>query len=197
MQRVVVMNSAIEALCDFVETRHNEKIGIIKDIAAAGVGICDVCLAAGTRVRGGRNAAWPDLKEIIQCSGLFSDSLRWLLGAELLVRGASKLALSFGISPLVVGLTVVAFGTSAPEMAVSVQSAWSGQVDIALGNVVGSNIFNVLFILGVSALIVPLVVHQQIDPPGSAGDDRRVAAAVGAGRRRRHQPLGGPAAGEC
>lgn len=83
-------------------------------------------------------------------------------GAELLVRGASKLALSFGISSLVVGLTVVAFGTSAPEMAVSVQSAWSGQVDIALGNVVGSNIFNVLFILGASALIVPLVVHQQI-----------------------------------
>jgi cation:H+ antiporter len=83
-------------------------------------------------------------------------------GAELLVRGASKLALSFGISPLVVGLTVVAFGTSAPELAVSVQSAWSGQVDIALGNVVGSNIFNVLFILGGSALIVPLVVHQQI-----------------------------------
>ncbi len=85
-----------------------------------------------------------------------------VVGAELLVRGASKLAMSFGISPLVVGLTVVAFGTSAPELAVSVQSAWSGQVDIALGNVVGSNIFNVLFILGASALIVPLVVHQQI-----------------------------------
>jgi len=85
-----------------------------------------------------------------------------IAGAELLVRGASKLALSFGISPLVVGLTVVAFGTSTPELAVSVQSAWSGQVDIALGNVVGSNLFNVLFILGASALIVPLVVHQQI-----------------------------------
>lgn len=83
-------------------------------------------------------------------------------GAELLVRGSSKLALSFGISPLVVGLTVVAFGTSAPELAVSVQSAWSGQVDIALGNVVGSNIFNVLFILGVSALITPLLVAQQL-----------------------------------
>ena len=83
-------------------------------------------------------------------------------GAELLVRGASKLSLSFGISPLVVGLTVVAFGTSAPEMAVSVQSAWVGQVDIAIGNVVGSNIFNVLFILGVSALITPLVVNQQL-----------------------------------
>jgi cation:H+ antiporter len=85
-----------------------------------------------------------------------------VLGAELLVRGASKLAMSFGISSLVVGLTVVAFGTSAPEMAVSVQSAWSGRVDIALGNVVGSNIFNVLVILGLSALVTPLVVHQQV-----------------------------------
>jgi cation:H+ antiporter len=85
-----------------------------------------------------------------------------ILGAELLVRGASKLALSFGISPLVVGLTVVSFGTSSPELAVSVQSAWSGRVDIALGNVVGSNIFNILFILGLSALITPLVVHRQL-----------------------------------
>jgi len=85
-----------------------------------------------------------------------------IIGAELLVRGASRLALSLGLSPLVVGLTVVAFGTSSPELAVSVQSAWSGQVDIALGNVVGSNIFNVLFILGLSALITPLVVAQQL-----------------------------------
>jgi cation:H+ antiporter len=85
-----------------------------------------------------------------------------VLGAELLVRGASKLALSFGISPLVVGLTVVAFGTSSPELAVSVGSALSGQADIALGNVVGSNIFNVMFILGVSALIGALVVAQQL-----------------------------------
>ncbi len=83
-------------------------------------------------------------------------------GAEALVRGASRLALSFGISPLVVGLTVVAFGTSSPELAVSVQSSWAGQVDIAIGNVVGSNIFNVLFILGVSALITPLLVNQQL-----------------------------------
>ncbi|WP_291995517.1 calcium/sodium antiporter [Candidatus Accumulibacter sp. ACC003] len=88
--------------------------------------------------------------------------LALIVGAELLVRGASKLALSFGLSPLVVGLTVVAFGTSSPELAVSVQSAWSGQVDIALGNVVGSNILNVLFILGISALIAPLLVHRQL-----------------------------------
>ncbi len=85
-----------------------------------------------------------------------------VIGADLLVRGASKLALSFGISPLVVGLTIVAFGTSAPEMAVSAGAVLNGQTDIAIGNVVGSNIFNVLFILGLSALIVPLVVHQQL-----------------------------------
>ncbi|MEY4505442.1 MAG: hypothetical protein RL297_20 [Pseudomonadota bacterium] len=85
-----------------------------------------------------------------------------VVGAELLVRGASKLALSFGISPLVVGLTIVAMGTSAPEVAVSVGAVMGGQTDIAVGNVVGSNIFNVLFILGVSALIAPLVVHLQV-----------------------------------
>jgi cation:H+ antiporter len=85
-----------------------------------------------------------------------------VVGAELLVRGASKLALSFGISPLVVGLTIVALGTSAPEMAVSTGAVLNGQTDIAVGNVVGSNIFNVLFILGISALIAPLVVHVQV-----------------------------------
>ncbi|MDD2741949.1 MAG: calcium/sodium antiporter [Rhodocyclaceae bacterium] len=85
-----------------------------------------------------------------------------VIGAEFLVRGASRLALSIGISPLVVGLTIVALGTSAPEMAVSVDAALSGSVDVAVGNVVGSNIFNVLFILGLSALIVPLAVHAQI-----------------------------------
>ena len=85
-----------------------------------------------------------------------------VLGAESLVRGASRLATTFGVSPLVVGLTVVAFGTSAPEIAVSVNAALSGNTDLAVGNVVGSNIFNVLFVLGVSALITPLVVHAQI-----------------------------------
>jgi cation:H+ antiporter len=85
-----------------------------------------------------------------------------VLGASLLVRGASKLALSFGISPLVVGLTIVAFGTSAPEVAVSVGAVLGGKTDLAVGNVVGSNIFNVLFILGVSALITPLVVNIQL-----------------------------------
>ena len=85
-----------------------------------------------------------------------------LVGAEALVRGSSRIALSLGISPLVVGLTIVAFGTSAPELAVSVGAALHGASDIAIGNVVGSNIFNVLMVLGVSALAAPLTVHVQI-----------------------------------
>ena len=85
-----------------------------------------------------------------------------VLGAELLVRGASRLATTVGISPLVIGLTVVAFGTSAPELAVTAGAAYAGQPDVAIGNVVGSSIFNVLFILGIAALIVPLVVAQQL-----------------------------------
>lgn len=83
-------------------------------------------------------------------------------GAELLVRGASRLAAAFGVTPLVIGLTVVAFGTSAPELAVSVSSAFAGDADIAIGNVVGSNIANVLLILGISAVIIPLVVKSQL-----------------------------------
>jgi cation:H+ antiporter len=83
-------------------------------------------------------------------------------GAELLVRGASRLALSFGISPLVVGLTVVALGTSAPEMTVSVGAVLNGQPGLALGNAIGSNIFNVLGILGIAAVITPLAVHLQV-----------------------------------
>ncbi|MDH5540534.1 MAG: calcium/sodium antiporter [Rhizobacter sp.] len=85
-----------------------------------------------------------------------------IVGAELLVRGASGLALTFGISPLVVGLTVVAFGTSSPEAAVAVGAVLDGNTDVAIGNMVGSNIFNVLFILGLSALITPLVVDFQL-----------------------------------
>ncbi|MEY4135141.1 MAG: hypothetical protein RL386_1491, partial [Bacteroidota bacterium] len=83
-----------------------------------------------------------------------------VLGANLLVEGASSLAKKLKISDLVIGLTVVAFGTSTPELTVSVVSSLSGEGDIALGNIVGSNSFNVLFILGVSALIYPLRVHR-------------------------------------
>lgn len=79
-----------------------------------------------------------------------------VLGAELLVRGGVGLAQRFGISPLLVGLTVVAWGTSAPELVVALQAALGGAPDITLGNVVGSNIFNVLAILGLAALIRPV-----------------------------------------
>lgn len=85
-----------------------------------------------------------------------------IVGAEVLVKGASRLAAVFKVSPLVIGLTVVAFGTSSPELAVSIQAATLDQASIAVGNVIGSNIFNVLFILGCSALIVPLIVSQQL-----------------------------------
>jgi cation:H+ antiporter len=85
-----------------------------------------------------------------------------VIGADLLVKGAARLAATFGIPSLVIGLTVVAFGTSAPELAVSVKAAYAGQAELAIANVVGSNIFNVLFILGVSALIMPLIISRQL-----------------------------------
>lgn len=78
------------------------------------------------------------------------------------MRGAARLAAAAGISPLVIGLTIVAFGTSSPELVVSVRAALARAPDIALGNVVGSNIFNVLVILGLSALAAPLVVAQRL-----------------------------------
>jgi cation:H+ antiporter len=83
-------------------------------------------------------------------------------GAALLVRGASRLAFSLRISPLIIGLTVVAYGTSAPELVVSVDAALRGHTAIALGNVVGSNIFNILVILGLSAVIAPLTISSRL-----------------------------------
>lgn len=85
-----------------------------------------------------------------------------IVGADLLVKGAARLASSFGVPALVVGLTVVAFGTSAPELAVSVKAAYSGQAELAIANVVGSNVFNILMILGLAALVSPLIVSQQL-----------------------------------
>jgi cation:H+ antiporter len=108
------------------------------------------------RHREGLNAMW--MIGLLIVGGL----VVLVAGAEVLVRGASRLAIALGISPLIIGLTVVAFGTSSPELAVSLQSAFNGQPDLAVGNVVGSNILNVLLILGLSALIVPLVVAQQL-----------------------------------
>ncbi len=83
-------------------------------------------------------------------------------GADMLVRGSENLAATMGISPLVVGLTIVAFGTSAPELAVNMQAAWTGKPDLAVGNIVGSNILNILLILGIGAVITPLGVHRRL-----------------------------------
>ncbi len=83
-------------------------------------------------------------------------------GAEILVRGASGLAQSFRLSKVLIGLTVVSFGTSAPEFAVSLQSGFAGQPDILMGNVIGSNIANVLLILGLTSIFVPLIVHESL-----------------------------------
>jgi cation:H+ antiporter len=83
-------------------------------------------------------------------------------GGEALVRGAARIARRVGVSPLVIGLTVVAFGTSAPELVVSALASVQGRPDVAVGNVVGSNVFNVLFILGACAVVRPLVVARQL-----------------------------------
>ncbi len=94
---------------------------------------------------------------------LFAVGLLILVGgADVLVRGSVRLSVMAGVSPLVIGLTVVAFGTSAPELAVSVISAWNGEADIAVGNVVGSNILNLLLVLGLAAAIAPLAVPRRL-----------------------------------
>lgn len=83
-------------------------------------------------------------------------------GAEWLVKGSAAIAIKLGVSPLVVGLTVVAFGTSAPELLVCLQANLQGNGDIAVGNIVGSNICNILLVLGASAVVFPLAIHVQI-----------------------------------
>jgi cation:H+ antiporter len=85
-----------------------------------------------------------------------------IVGGELLVRGASNLAAAMKVPPLVIGLTVVALGTSAPELAVTVQSCYENEADLAVGNIVGSNIANLLLILGLAAVVAPLTVSSQL-----------------------------------
>lgn len=98
---------------------------------------------------------WPSLWTVASFVLLFA-------GAELLVRGGAGLALRLGLSALVVGLTVVAYGTSSPELLVSLKAALAGQPGIAVGNVVGSNIFNIAVILGLAALIRPVRVESEV-----------------------------------
>lgn len=107
------------------------------------------------------------------------------IGAEGLVRGSAALALRFGLTPLVVGLTVVAFGTSSPEFVVSLEAAFSGNGTIAVGNVIGSNICNIALILGLSALIRPMQVQVQLirlDVPIVIGCSLLIGALLADGR---------------
>lgn len=99
---------------------------------------------------------------LITVLNLLAGVILLYFGAEWLVKGSSNLALRFGVPSLVVGLTVVSFGTSAPEMVVSVKSGLQGLGGLAVGNVVGSNIFNIAVILGLSALVRPLKVNVQV-----------------------------------
>lgn len=89
-------------------------------------------------------------------------ALALVAGAESLVRGASRLAVAAGVSPLVVGLTVVAYGTGAPELAVAIRSALTGQGAVTVGNVVGANILNILWVLGASAIARPLILSRRL-----------------------------------
>lgn len=100
--------------------------------------------------------------EILDIAAVIVGLLLLIAGGEALVRGASTLAVRVGLSPLVIGLVVVSAATSAPELAVTVGAVFGGEPDLALGNVVGSNIVNILFILGLSAIISPLVIKQQL-----------------------------------
>ena len=83
-------------------------------------------------------------------------------GAEFLVKGGSSIALKLKVSPLVIGLTLVAYATSAPELVVSVDAAIKGFDDVSIGNIVGSNICNIALILGICAIITPLQVNQKL-----------------------------------
>ena len=85
-----------------------------------------------------------------------------LVGANMLTDGASSIAKRWGVSELVIGLTVVAFGTSAPELVISIVSAINGSAELAIGNVVGSNIFNVLAIIGITAIFAPIKIERSI-----------------------------------
>ena len=90
------------------------------------------------------------------------------VGAELMVRGAVMIATLLGVSEMVIGLSIVAIGTSLPELAASVMSAWKGEMDISVGNVIGSNIFNILFVLGLCPMVNPIAIEAralQLDFP--------------------------------
>ena len=100
------------------------------------------------------------LDMILQLFCLIAGFVLLIKGADIFVEGASKLASKLNIPPIVIGLTIVAFGTSAPEAAISITSALGGNVDLAVGNIIGSNIMNVLLILGITGCIAKLKVNN-------------------------------------
>lgn len=111
---------------------------------------------------GGKSGSLASVPEMIDIGWVLLGLVLLYFGAEWLVKGSSELAIRFGISPLVVGLTVVAFGTSAPELVVSVKANLDGSGGMAIGNVVGSNICNIGLVLGLGAAIFPLAIQRQV-----------------------------------
>lgn len=121
------------------------------------------CSLVGDKIGGGNGAKFSeeDVFFIVYLESI-AGLLLLIVGSRMLIRGASELAEWALVSSVVIGLTVVAYGTSSPELVVSVTSSWGGQNSLALGNVMGSNIFNILFILGICASLFPLIVHQNL-----------------------------------
>ncbi len=129
-------------------------------VNAAGMAAKVVLIAAGVLLKLFGDDAWAD-NILLQAVFLVLGFVLLIKGADWFVDGASKIADKLGIPQLVIGLTIVAFGTSAPEAAVSIAAALSGDsIDIAIGNVLGSNIMNILLILGISSIICPLAVQK-------------------------------------
>ena len=99
---------------------------------------------------------------ILQITILLMSAITIALGGRLLVKSAAEIATNFGISQMMIGMTVVAFGTSAPELLVSLQAAWQGEPSIAAGNVIGSNIANITLVLGLTALLKPIGITTKL-----------------------------------
>jgi len=129
------------------------------------LGFLGYCLSTG------RSAPEPDAEAVVAADRkerlrdlvlILLGIVGLMIGAELMVRSAVTIARHFGISELVIGMSIVALGTSLPELAASLMSAWKGEMDISIGNVIGSNIFNLLFVLGICPMIRPLDVDPSI-----------------------------------
>jgi len=102
------------------------------------------------------------MEMLLNCVAILTGFILLIWSADRFVIGASGIALNFGVSPLIIGLTIVGFGTSAPEMIVSGMAAYQGTPNLAVGNAIGSNITNIALVLGITALVCPLIVHSKI-----------------------------------